>query len=187
MIIEKIMFCLIIIKAFLLSFNLFLKTRKKIFQEVPFQSKQKILYVGIATGADLELINYVDYDITAIDFSPDMLNKAKSKFERSAIKFLEINAQKMAFEDESFDYIVASLILSVVPDENKCFGEMIRVLKKDGRILIFDKFAPKNKKNVTDLMSALQASLGKTKKPTHEQRKMLKRVVLLIIVTFTVF
>ena len=53
----------------------------------------------------------------------------------------------MSFADESFDYIVASLILSVVPNENKCFEEMIRVLKKDGRILIFDKFAPKIKTN----------------------------------------
>lgn len=52
----------------------------------------------------------------------------------------------MSFADESFDYIVASLILSMVPNENKCFEEMIRVLKKDGRILIFDKFAPKNQK-----------------------------------------
>ena len=51
----------------------------------------------------------------------------------------------MSFADESFDYIVASLILSVVPNENKCFEEMIRVLKKDGRILIFDKFALKIK------------------------------------------
>lgn len=60
--------------------------------------------------------------------------------------FLEMDAQKMSFADESFDYIVASLILSMVPNENKCFEEMIRVLKKDGRILIFDKFAPKNQK-----------------------------------------
>ncbi|MGE7128960.1 class I SAM-dependent methyltransferase [Lysinibacillus xylanilyticus] len=126
--------------------GIFLKARKRIFQEVPFQSKQKILYVGIGTGADLELIDYADYDITAIDYSPDMLNKAKSKFKNSTINFLEMDAQKMAFDDESFDYIVASLILSVVPDENKCFGEMIRVLKKDGRILIFDKFAPENQK-----------------------------------------
>lgn len=126
--------------------GIFLKTRKKIFQEVPFQSKQKILFVGIGTGADLEFINYVDYDITAIDYSPDMLNKARNKFKHSSIKFLEMDAQKMVFEEESFDYIVASLILSVVPDENKCFGEMIRVLKKDGRILIFDKFAPKDQK-----------------------------------------
>ncbi|MGE7946304.1 class I SAM-dependent methyltransferase [Lysinibacillus sp. NPDC093688] len=146
----------------------FLKTRMRIFQEVPFQSKQKILYVGIGTGADLELIDYVDYDITAIDYSPDMLNVAKSKFKHSPINFLEMDAQKMAFDDESFDYIVASLILSVVPDENKCFGEMIRVLKNDGRILIFDKFAPKNqkitltKKLFRPFISILGTDIGKS-------------------------
>lgn len=126
--------------------GIFLKARRRIFQEVPFQSKQKILYVGIGTGADLELIDYAKYDITAIDYSPDMLSKAKSKFKNTTIHFLEMDAQKMAFEDEAFDFIVASLILSVVPDGSKCFGEMIRVLKKDGSILVFDKFAPKNQK-----------------------------------------
>ncbi|MGE7111484.1 class I SAM-dependent methyltransferase [Lysinibacillus sp. NPDC047702] len=127
--------------------GIFLKARKKIFQEIPFIGKQKILYVGIGTGADLEIINYVDYDITAIDFSPDMLAIAKSKFKHSSINFLEMDAQKLLFEDDTFDYIVASLLLSVVPDENKCFQEMLRVLKKEGKILIFDKFAPKNQKS----------------------------------------
>jgi len=51
----------------------------------------------------------------------------------------------MVFEDESFDYVVASLILSVVPDANKCFQEITRVLKHEGKIIIFDKFAPKYK------------------------------------------
>lgn len=59
--------------------GVFLKTRKKIFQQVPFQSKQKILFVGIGTGADLEYIDFMNYDITAIDYSPDMLAIAKSK------------------------------------------------------------------------------------------------------------
>ena len=57
-----------------------------------------------------------------------------------------MDAQNMDFEDESFDYVVASLILSVVPDANKCFHEISRVLKYEGKIIIFDKFAPKNKK-----------------------------------------
>ncbi|MEC2076478.1 class I SAM-dependent methyltransferase [Metabacillus fastidiosus] len=124
----------------------FLNARKQIFQAITFNNKQKILFVGVGTGADLELINHSDLDITAIDYSPDMLGKAKLKFENSKIKFLEMDAQNMDFENESFDYVVASLILSVVPDANKCFQEMIRVLRYEGKIIIFDKFAPKNKK-----------------------------------------
>ena len=126
--------------------GIFLNARKRIFQSVPFNKGQKILFVGVGTGADLELINYSDLDVTAIDYSPDMLGKAKTKFKNSTIKFLEMDAQNMGFQDESFDYVVASLILSVVPDANKCFQEIKRVLKQEGRIIIFDKFAPKNKK-----------------------------------------
>ncbi len=157
--------------------GIFLKARRRIFQEVPFKSKQKILYVGIGTGADLELIDYAKYDITAIDYSPDMLNKAKNKFKNTTIHFLEMDAQKMSFEDESFDYIVASLILSVVPDGSKCFGEMIRVLKKDGRMLIFDKFAPKNqkitlaKKLLRPFISLLGTDIGRNFEELINQNK----------------
>ncbi|WP_155591221.1 class I SAM-dependent methyltransferase [Lysinibacillus cavernae] len=163
--------------------GIFLRARKRIFQEAPFQSKQKILYVGIGTGADLELIDYVDYDITAIDYSPDMLNKAINKFKHSTIKFLEMDAQKMAFEDESFDYIVANLILSVVPDDNKCFGEMIRVLKKDGRVLIFDKFAPKNqkitltKKLLRPFISMLGTDIGRSFEDLFKQNEQRLKII----------
>lgn len=71
-------------------------------------------------------MNHIDLDITAIDFSPDMLRKARAKFKNSRIKFLEMDAQNMAFNDMSFDYVVGSLILSVVPDADKCFQEMGR-------------------------------------------------------------
>lgn len=126
--------------------NIFLQARKQIFQETPFNNTQKILFVGVGTGADLELLNHYDLDITAIDFSPDMLRKARAKFKNSRIKFLEMDAQNMAFNDMSFDYVVGSLILSVVPDADKCFQEMGRVLKQEGRIVIFDKFTPSNNK-----------------------------------------
>jgi len=126
--------------------GMFLNARKQVLQLIPFNSEQKILFVGVGTGADLELINYSDLEITAIDYSPDMLGKARTKFKNSKIKFLEMDAQNMDFEDESFDYVVASLILSVVPDANQCFLEISRVLKHEGKIIIFDKFAPKNKK-----------------------------------------
>ena len=126
--------------------GIFLNARKQIFREILFDKKQKILFVGVGTGADLELINHTDLDITAIDYSPDMLGKAKKKFENSTINFLEMDAQQMEFANEEFDYVVASLILSVVPDANKCLQEMARVLKPEGKIILFDKFVPKNKK-----------------------------------------
>lgn len=125
--------------------GIFLETRKQIFKEINFTNHQKILFVGVGTGADLELIDHGSLDITAIDFSLEMLNKAKEKFDNSTITFIEMDAQNLEFSNDSFDFVVASLILSVVPDPQKCFQEMTRVVKGHGHVLIFDKFAPKEK------------------------------------------
>jgi phosphatidylethanolamine/phosphatidyl-N-methylethanolamine N-methyltransferase len=126
--------------------GMFLAARKRVFRDISFDKIHKILFVGVGTGADLELIYLSDLDITAIDYSPDMLEKARAKFRNHDITFFEMDAQKMNFDDESFDYVVASLILSVVPDAKKCFKEMVRVLRKDGKIIIFDKFSPENQR-----------------------------------------
>lgn len=126
--------------------GVFLKARKEIFKNLPMDERLKILFVGVGTGADIELINFSEHDITAIDYSPNMLVKAQAKFQNSNIQFLEMDAQNMTFDNESFDLIIASLILSVVPNGSTCFKEMERVLEQQGTIIIFDKFAPTNKK-----------------------------------------
>ncbi|WP_332650229.1 class I SAM-dependent methyltransferase [Lysinibacillus sp. 54212] len=153
---------------FFFNSGIFLKARKEIFQSIPFQPHQKILFIGVGTGADLELIPYSNLDITAIDYSPAMLSKAKKKFNGSPIKFLEMDAQHLSFENEAFDYVVASLVLSVVPDDHKTFQEMFRVLKPEGKIIIFDKFAPKDKKMslpqkmIRPVISVLGTDIGRS-------------------------
>ncbi|MDQ0882003.1 class I SAM-dependent methyltransferase [Peribacillus sp. V2I11] len=124
--------------------HLFLDARKRIFEEMHFHDDAKVLFVGVGTGSDLELIKNPKLEITAIDLSADMLKKAMEKFGDTQINFLEMDAQHMEFENESFDYIVGSLVLSVVPDANECLQEMIRVLKADGKIILFDKFISKD-------------------------------------------
>ncbi|MEW9052403.1 MAG: class I SAM-dependent methyltransferase [Neobacillus sp.] len=117
----------------------FLKARKEVFKSLPFKD-DKILFVGVGTGADIELMPEQLLNITAIDYSAEMLEQAKKKFPSSPIIFKQMDAQNLEYQDATFDYVMASLILSVVPDSEKAFSEMVRVLKKDGQIIIFDKF-----------------------------------------------
>lgn len=70
-----------------------------------------------------------------------MLDKARVKFRNSPIKFQEMDALKMDFENRTFDVAVASLIISVVPDADKFLKEIAQVLKLGGTIIIFDKFS----------------------------------------------
>ncbi|MCL6572712.1 MAG: class I SAM-dependent methyltransferase, partial [Bacillus sp. (in: Bacteria)] len=125
--------------------GIFLKARKEIFKDLFHEKGNKVLFVGVGTGADIPFFLNKGYEITAIDYSADMLKVAKEKYPDPSVTFLEMDAQKMEFPEGTFDFIVASLILSVVPEPEKTLKEMVRVLKIKGEFLIFDKFIPKNK------------------------------------------
>ncbi|MBD8844209.1 MULTISPECIES: class I SAM-dependent methyltransferase [Priestia] len=124
--------------------GMFYQARKKVFQDVHFSSEQRILFVGVGTGADLAFIPH-EVNVTAIDYSSEMLQKAKDKYKNPSITFHQMDAQQLTFDSFSFDVVVASLILSVVPDAEQALKEMTRVVKPKGTILIFDKFETKKK------------------------------------------
>ncbi|WP_059172867.1 class I SAM-dependent methyltransferase [Bacillus sp. FJAT-27445] len=125
--------------------GLFLKARRDVFGSLSFKKGQRVLFVGVGTGADFPHVPLSELEVTAIDFSKEMLEKAREKTIGSDINLLVMDAQNMAFPKESFDWVIGSLILSVVPDGEKALNEMVRVAKGDGHILIFDKFTPKGK------------------------------------------
>jgi phosphatidylethanolamine/phosphatidyl-N-methylethanolamine N-methyltransferase len=119
----------------------FLRARKNIFGSLSFQKGDKVLLVGVGTGADLVHMPQ-NLDITGIDYSNEMLEKAKSKLPGSGIEFFQMDAQDLKFQNEMFDWVIGSLILTVVPDGGKALAEMVRVSKRGGQIVIFDKFKP---------------------------------------------
>jgi len=124
----------------------FLKARKVIFENLNITADSQILLVGVGTGADLPFINGKDISVTAIDLSPEMLDKAKNKYDSPSVTFMIMDAQDLKFPSGSFDFVIANLILSVVPDPDQCLREMIRVSRSGGQIVIFDKFVPQNQK-----------------------------------------
>lgn len=144
----------------------FKRARQSLFKGLSLNKGEKILFVGVGTGLELELVKNAEVNVTAIDLSPDMLNKAKKKYKQYNINFIEMDAQNLKFDENEFDLVVGSLVLSVVPDAHRCFEEMIRVLKPNGKIVIFDKFAPKNshlplvKRFLRPLISALGTDIG---------------------------
>ena len=112
--------------------------REKLFADIHFKPGDKILFVGVGTGADIERLPFEKLEVTAIDYSEDMLEKARVKFGGSKIEFLIMDAQRLDFPSASFDYVIGSLILSVVPDSGKAFGEMARVCRHGCMVLIFE-------------------------------------------------
>lgn len=73
----------------------------------------------------------------ATDFSPGMVQQAKKCLHSSRLHFSVQDATKLPYGPESFDAVVISNALHVMPEPEKALEEAWRVLKLDGRI-----FAP---------------------------------------------
>jgi ubiquinone/menaquinone biosynthesis C-methylase UbiE len=103
------------------------------------QASGKVLEVGVGTGN-----NFPYYppgcEVTAIDFSPGMLARARKKLHlaRAPIKLLEMDAQAMDFPDNTFDTVVATCVFCSVPDPVKGLAEVKRVCKPNGKIILLE-------------------------------------------------
>lgn len=104
----------------------------------------RVLEVGVGTGLALPLYRR-DLQVVGIDLSRDMLEKAKERVGAQKLGnvggLLEMDAERMAFGDASFDIAVAMFTASVVPDAKKLFAEMSRVVRPGGHLLFVNHFA----------------------------------------------
>ncbi|GLO68998.1 class I SAM-dependent methyltransferase [Phaeobacter inhibens] len=103
----------------------------------------RILEVGVGTGLSLPLYKS-DVMVTGIDFSEEMLRKAKKRVAENDLQHVEalrqMDARELDFPDATFDTVCAMHVLSVVPDPEKVMGEIARVLKPGGKVVITNHF-----------------------------------------------
>ena len=56
------------------------------------------------------------------------------------LDYKNIDAQDTKFENESFNYVIASNMIHHIPYPIKFFKEMNRILKKNGKLIIFESY-----------------------------------------------
>ena len=94
-----------------------------------------ILEIGVGTGKNFPYYP-TDAQITAIDFSKEMLSRAKEKSKRKGVEvqLRQIDVQNLDFEDDTFDTVVATFVFCSVPFPIKGLKEVEHVLSAN-RIL----------------------------------------------------
>jgi phosphatidylethanolamine/phosphatidyl-N-methylethanolamine N-methyltransferase len=103
---------------------------------------QNILEVGIGTGLNLPLYP-PGCRITGIDLSEEMLEKAREKVAERGLANVTLKAMDatvMDFRDDEFDAAVATYTISAVPDPVGVLGEMRRVVKPGGNLVLLNHF-----------------------------------------------
>ncbi|RXI45958.1 MerR family transcriptional regulator [Clostridium tetani] len=107
------------------------------FKNLPLNEECKVLELGCGDGS-LWRINYnyipKSWDIYLTDFSKGMLEDAKKNLvkQKERFKFEIVDVEKIPYEDESFDLVIANHMLYHVENIDRAMSEIKRVLKKDG-------------------------------------------------------
>ncbi|MCL6285622.1 class I SAM-dependent methyltransferase [Ruegeria sp. 2012CJ41-6] len=107
----------------------------------------RVLEVGIGTGLSLEHYG-PETQVTGIDFSEDMLQKARDKVKALSLSHVaelrQMDARTLDFPDNHFDTVAAMHVLSVVPEPERVMADIARVCKPGGRVVITNHFQRKH-------------------------------------------
>ena len=104
----------------------------------------KVLDIGTGPGFFTIILEELGFNsITGVDVSEKMLEVARENIqkygkENSSIQLLQMDAQNLEFEPESFDIIVSRNLTWNLQNPQQAYSEWLRVLKPNGALFIFD-------------------------------------------------
>jgi len=122
--------------------KIFYSRLERVIEGLDIPCGAQVLEVGAGTGTSFPAYP-AHCEVTGIDLAPDMLARARQKIREngwSHFKVIEMNALDLEFPENSFDYVMAFHVVTVVPDPIRMIEEAKRVCKPGGRIVIVNHF-----------------------------------------------
>lgn len=107
------------------------------------EPRLKVLDLGCGAGFFEVLLGRLGYDLTGIDLTEEMIEKAERMLDfylpkEAPVRVMTGDAEKLDFSDESFDLIITRNLTWTLPHPIQAYAEWYRLLKKGGLLLNFD-------------------------------------------------
>ena len=100
------------------------------------RARGRVLEIGAGTGLNLDHYGPEVTDLVLTEPEEPMARRLRAKLTRGDV--VEVGAERLPFEDASFDTVVSTLVLCTVPDQPAAIAEIRRVLKPDGQLLVLE-------------------------------------------------
>lgn len=113
-------------------------------QYAEIKAGNHVLDLGSGAGNDCFVARTIVGEtgwVTGLDFTDAMLEKSKKNLEKTEFKnidFVKGDIEAMPLDTNKFDVIISNCVLNLVPDKQKAFSEIFRVLKPGGHFCISD-------------------------------------------------
>jgi ubiquinone/menaquinone biosynthesis C-methylase UbiE len=74
--------------------------------------------------------------VTGVDYVPELLVRARERAQADhlAVEFIEGDAEKLPFEDNSFDAVLSTFGVMFAPNQEQAARELLRVVRRGGKI-----------------------------------------------------
>jgi ubiquinone/menaquinone biosynthesis C-methylase UbiE len=102
--------------------------------------------LGAGTGANLALFPDAVTELVLAEPDPHMSKQLRQKLAQSShpAELVEAPAERLPFEDSSFDTAVFTLVLCTVPNPQAALAEATRILKPGGKLLFVEHVRAEN-------------------------------------------
>jgi ubiquinone/menaquinone biosynthesis C-methylase UbiE len=109
-------------------------------------ARGRVLELGAGTGLNLELYPDAVTDLTLTEPDPHMIKQLRKRVaeESREAQVIEAPAERLPFDDNSFDTVALTLVLCTVPNQAAALQEIKRVLKPDGQFLFLEHVRSRN-------------------------------------------
>ena len=113
-------------------------------EQFPEKEEMKILDIGTGPGFFPMILSEAGYTVTAVDYTEEMLEKAKenlgkyTKYGLERVTLQRMDAQNLEFADETFDVVISRNLTWKLEKPEQAYQEWMRVLKPGGVLLNFD-------------------------------------------------
>lgn len=119
---------------------------REIRREALAEAKGRTIDIGAGTGLNIELFPPEVSELVLAEPDPHMLKRLRVKLAESGreASVVPVPAEKLPFEDDSFDTAVFTLVLCTVPDPAAALAEAARVLRPGGKLLFVEHVRSEN-------------------------------------------